>query len=242
MIMIHPTAIVESNSIGKNVEIMEYVIIRKYAVIGDAVTIHPFSIIEEGVTIGDGVEVFPHAYIGKKPKGPGLANKPFYEKYAKIGSYSVIGPNAVICYGTTVGENSMISDGVSIRENCSIGNNCIIGRNVTINFGTTIGNCSRVMDLSHITARAEIGDNVFVGPGVSSADDDSMGRGANYNPEEDKGAHIENGVSIGEGCVILPRVTIGSDSIIGAGTVVRRSIKKDMLVIGNQELLKNKLK
>ena len=240
--MIHTTAIVDTETIGKNVEIMEYAIVRKNAVIGNDVIIHPFVIIEEGVEIGNGVEIFPHAYIGKKPKGPGLANKPAYEKYAKVGDYSVVGPNAVICYGTTVGNNSMISDGVSVRENCTIGDNSIIGRNVTINFGTKIGNHSRVMDLTHVTARAIIEDDVFIGPGVSSADDDSMGRGSNYNPEEDKGAHIEKGVSIGEGCIILPKVTIGEDSIIGAGTIVRKNVKRDMMVIGNQELLKNKLK
>lgn len=98
------------------------------------------------------------------------------------------------------------------------------------------------MDLSHVTARAIIEDDVFIGPGVSSADDDSMGRGSNYNPEEDRGAHIESGVSIGEGCIILPKVNIGQDSIIGAGTTVRKSVKRDMLIIGNQEILKNKLK
>ena len=239
--MIHPTAIIETDSIGKNAEIMEFAIVRKNVAIGNNVIIHPFVIIEEGVEIGDGVEIFPHAYIGKKPKGPGLANKPNYQKYARIGNYSVIGPNAVVCYGTSMGENSMISDGVSVRENCSIGNNSIIGRNVTINFGTKIGNSCRVMDLSHITARAVIEDNVFIGPGISSADDDSMGRG-NYNPEDDKGAYIESGASIGEGCILLPRVRIGSDSIVAAGTTVRRNIKPDLLVIENQDLLKTKLK
>ena len=239
--MIHRTAIVETESIGKNVEIMEYAIVRKDVVLGDDVVIHPFAVLEEGVIIGKGVEVFPHAYIGKKPKGPGLANKPKYEKYAKVGDYSVIGPNAIICYGTIIGDNSMVSDGVSIRENCKIGNGSIIGRNVTINFGTIIGDHSRVMDLSHITARAVIEDNVFIGPGVSSADDDSMGRGSNYNPEEDKGAHIKQGVSIGEACVILPKIEIGEGSIVGAGTVLRKKVKAGTLVIGNQELLKTKL-
>ena len=239
--MIHSTAIVETDTIGGNVEIMEYAIIRKGVKLGDGVIIHPFVIIEEGVEIGAGVEVFPHAYIGKKPKGPGLANKPEYEKNVKIGDYSVIGPNAVLCYGSIVGSSSMISDGVSVRENCMIGNHCIIGRNVTINFGTKIGNYTRIMDLSHITARAVIDDDVFIGPGVSSADDDTMGRALNYNPEQDQGAHIEKGVSIGEGCVILPRVVIEKGAIVGAGTVVRKKVKKNTMIIGNQEILKSSL-
>ena len=239
--MISKYAIIETDMIGSNAEIKEYAIIRKNVMIGDNVVIHPFVIIEEGVEIGSDVEIFPHAYIGKVPKGPGLANKPPFEKYARIGDYSVVGPNAIVYYGTEVGINSMISDGVSIRENCKIGDNCIIGRNVTINFGTIIGNKTRVMDLSHITARAVLEDNVFVGPGVSSADDNNMGRGANYDPEKDQGAYIESGVSIGEGCVILPKKRIGKGAVIGAGTIVRKRVKPSMMVVGNQELLKTEL-
>ncbi len=239
--MIHQTAIVETNSIGENTIIKEYAIVRKNVIIGDNVIIHPFVIIEEGVIIGNDVEVFPHAYLGKKPKGPGLANKPSYEKFLKIGDFSVIGPNAVVCYGTTVGNNSMVSDGVSIRENCEIGDNCIIGRNVTINFGTKIRNNTRVMDLSHITARAVLEENVFVGPGVTSADDNNMGRGADYDPSNDQGAWIEKGASIGEGCVILPKVKVGENAIIGAGTIIRKKVKPNVVVVGKQELYKTEL-
>ena len=214
--MIHKSAIIETDQIGENVDIKEYVIIRKGAVIGNNVIIHPFSIIEESVVVGNDVEIFPCAYIGKKPKGPGLANKPTFDKFVKIGDFSVIGPNVVVNYGVLIGENCLISDNVSIRENCSIGNNSIIGRQVTINFGTTIGSNTRIMDLSHITARSIVEENVFIGPGVSSADDDSMGRGENYNPLEDKGPLIMKGASIGEGCVILPKVTIEEGAVVGA--------------------------
>lgn len=240
--MIHKTAIVEIDQIDESVEIKEYAIVRRGAVLGKNVVIHPFVIIEEGVRLGNDVEVFPHAYIGKKPKGPGLANKPTYEKYAEIGEYTVIGPNVVINYGVKIGKNCLISDNVSIRENCSIGDNTILGRQVTINFGATIGSNTRVMDLSHVTARSTLEDNVFVGPGVSSADDDSMGRGDDYNPLEDKGPYIMKGASIGEGSVILPKVVIEENSVVGAGTVVRRKVKAGTLIIGNQELLKTKLK
>lgn len=239
--MISKLAIIESDHIGQNVEVAEYAIIRKNVKIGKNVIIHPFAIIEEGVEIGNNVEIFSHAVVGKSPKGPGLANKPSFDKYAKVGDYCVIGPNAVIYYGDEIGINTLIGDGVSIRENCKIGDNCVIGRNVTINFGVCIGNSCRVMDLSHITGRAVIEDNVFVGPGVSSADDNKMGRGEDYNPSEDKGVHIKNGASIGEGCVLLPEITIGEKSIVGAGTIVRRTIKPNTLIIGKTDYLKTTL-
>lgn len=239
--MISKLAIIETDYIGQNAEIAEYAIIRKDVKIGNNVVIHPFAIIEEGVEIGNNVEIFSHAIVGKSPKGPGLANNPSFSKYAKVGDYCVIGPNAVIYYGDEIGINTLIGDGVSIRENCKIGDNCVIGRNVTMNFGVKMGNCCRVMDLSHITGRAVIEDNVFVGPGVSSADDNKMGRGEDYNPNEDQGVHIKKGASIGEGCVLLPKVTVGEGSIVGAGTIVRKNVKDQKMVIGNMEILKSDL-
>lgn len=44
---------------------------------------------------------------------------------------------------------------------------------------------------------------------------------------------IGNYVSIGEGCKIMPGVTIGNNVVIGAGTVVTKSIPNGYMVAGN---------
>ena len=44
---------------------------------------------------------------------------------------------------------------------------------------------------------------------------------------------IEDGVWIGGGVVILPGVTIGRNSVIGAGSVVTRSIPANCVAVGN---------
>ena len=44
---------------------------------------------------------------------------------------------------------------------------------------------------------------------------------------------IEDGVWIGGGAVILPGVTVGRNSVIGAGSVVTRSIPADCVAVGN---------
>lgn len=238
--MISKLAIVESTEIGKNVSIGEYAIIRKGAIIGDNVIIHPYVCIEEGVVVGSNVEVFNNAYLGKQPKGPGMARVPVYEKKAVIGDYCVLGPNTVIYYNVVLGNNCLIGDGVSIRENCSLGSDCVIGRNSTINFGTSIGNKTRLGDLVHLTGNVEVGNNVFIGPGVVSADDNSMGRALDYDGLHDKGATIKDGASIGEACVLLPRIVIGENTIIGAGTIVRNKVPDNMLVIGSQKVQKVK--
>lgn len=44
---------------------------------------------------------------------------------------------------------------------------------------------------------------------------------------------IENNVWIGGGCILLPGVTIGENSVIGAGSVVNRSIPANCVAAGN---------
>ena len=44
---------------------------------------------------------------------------------------------------------------------------------------------------------------------------------------------IQDNVWIGGGCIILPGVTIGKNSVIGAGSVVTRSIPENSVAVGN---------
>lgn len=44
---------------------------------------------------------------------------------------------------------------------------------------------------------------------------------------------IEDGVWIGRGAIILPEVTVGRNSVIGAGSVVTRSIPANHVAVGN---------
>jgi galactoside O-acetyltransferase len=45
--------------------------------------------------------------------------------------------------------------------------------------------------------------------------------------------HIEAGVWVGSGAVILPGVTIGENAVIGAGSVVTRDIPANVVAVGN---------
>jgi UDP-3-O-[3-hydroxymyristoyl] glucosamine N-acyltransferase len=230
--MISSLAIIESDQIGENVDIREYAIIRRGAVIGDNVIIHPFVIIEEGVRIGNNVEIFPGAYLGKPPRGVGAMTRPMdFIPKVEIGDGCVIGPNAIIYYDVEIGSHTLISDGASIREQSRIGSRSIIGRYVTVNYATLIGNDVKVQDHCWLAGNMRIGDRVFISGAVTSANDNLMGV-AGYVQEEIVGPEIEDGARIGVGAILLPRVKIGEDALVAAGAVVTKDVPAGQFVKG----------
>src|SRR5215470_14342909 len=220
--MVSPLAVIEADRIGDNVVIREYAIVRRGAVIGNNVVIHPFVIIEDGVRIGNDVEIFPSAYIGKPPRGVGAMTRPmsFIAKVA-VGNGCVVGPNAVIYYDVEIGSHTLISDGASIREQCKIGSRCIIGRYVTVNYATLIGDEVKVQDHTWLAGNMRVGNKVFISGGVTTANDNLMGA-SGYDEDSIVGPTIENGVRIGAGAILLPKVKAGENALIAAGAVVTK--------------------
>jgi acetyltransferase-like isoleucine patch superfamily enzyme len=230
--MISEKAIVESNKIGKNCTIKENSIIRSEVVIGNNVIIHPNVVIEDGTVISDNVEIFPGSYIGKIPKGAGSTARPIsFKKEIYIGENCSIGPNSVIFYDVIIGNNTLIGDGASIREMCRVGSYCIISRYVTLNYNALIGDHTKIMDLTHITGNCKIGNNVFISIHVSTVNDNVV-VGRDYDEQRIIGPQIEDDVTIGAGAILLPNVSIGKGTMIGAGSVVTKSIPEKVLAMG----------
>ncbi len=231
--MISKLAVVETTSIGMESSIAEFVVIRSGVTIGDNVTIHPHVVIESGVTIEDGVEIFPGTYIGKSPKGAGATSRPIsFKPWVRIGRDCAIGPNAVIYYEVEIGNNTLIGDGASIRDQVTIGHHCIISRYVTINYASQIGNNTKIMDLTHITGKCHIGDNVFIGMLVSTANDNNL-VAREYVEEEIIGPKVQDGATIGSGTTVLPGISIGEGALVGAQTLVSRDVAPYKLAMGN---------
>ena len=83
-------------------------------------------------------------------------------------------------------------------------------------------------------ANIYIGDNVMFAPGVIVA---TAGHPVNPNLREkgyqyNKEVHIGNNVWIGANATILPGVTIGDNTVIGAGAVVSRDIPANVVAMG----------
>jgi acetyltransferase-like isoleucine patch superfamily enzyme len=231
--VLEKTAIIETDKIGANVSIGHFAVIFADVTIGDNVTIHPHVTIESGVKIGNNVEIMPGAYLGKRPKSPGaVARKIDYQEQIAIGDNCIIGPNAVIYYDVCIGKNTLICENTSIREQVKIGDFCLISRNVTINYNTQIGNHTKIMDSTHITGNCQIGDRVFISVLVSTTNDRAIGK-LGYDEDRVKGPTIGDGVAIGAAANILPGVSIGNNSIVGASSVVNKDVPELKMVVGN---------
>lgn len=229
----HSDKTIETGDIGDNIIIGEYSVIRKGVKIGNNVVIHPLVVIEEGVIIGDNTEIFPGTYIGKVPKGAGATSRKItYRPEIIIGKNCAIGPNAVIFYDVEIGDNTLIGDGASIREQCRIGHHCIISRYVTINYNAKVGNNTKIMDLTHITGNCVIGDNVFISLCVGTTNGNII-VDREYSEEKVVGPTIEDNASIGSNATLLPGVHVGKGAFVAAGAVLTKDVPAGELWMGS---------
>lgn len=104
-----------------------------------------------------------------------------------------------------------------------------------------IGNNVVLREEAHFSARLKIGDNVMIGPRIIILGGDHFfavkGRSVrNLRPkggENMQDVIIENEVWIGAGVLVLKGVTIGMGGVIGAGSVLRKSIPPYVVAVGN---------
>lgn len=231
-IQISSRAHVESAEIGEGSQIGPFAVVEAGARLGRNVVVHPHAFIGAGAVLEDDVEVWHGAVIGKAPKGAGAtARQPVYERRIHIGEGTSVGPHAVIFYDVTIGKQTLIGDGASIREQCRVGDLCIVSRYVTVNYNTTIGHRVKIMDLTHITGNAVVEDDVFISTMVGTMNDNKMSL-RSYRPGEITGPHIQAGASVGGGAMLLPNVKVGKSATVAAGAVVTKRVPDGALVFG----------
>ena len=111
-----------------------------------------------------------------------------------------------------------------------IGNDCNIGALVEIRKDVIIGNNCKIQAFTFIPEGIRIGNNVFIGPHVCFTNDKYPKAQGDW---QQLYTYVEDDVSVGAGAVILPGLRIGKGAVIGAGSVVTRSVFPGHTVKGN---------
>lgn len=153
-------------------------------------------------------------------------------------------PTADVSPEATLGEGVRVWNQAQVREGASVGAESIISKNVYVDFGVAIGARVKIQNNSSIYHGVTIEDGVFIGPHVCFCND--MEPRAVTPDGALKGQDdwtvgltlVRFGASVGAGSIILPNVTIGRFAMIGAGSVVTRSVPDYGLVYGNPARLR----
>ena len=161
----------------------------------------------------------------------------FFSNDTKIGKKVVIEPYVVISKNVKIGNNVIISsfshlEGVKIDNNVKIGPYARIRPGVIIESGSIIGNFvevkksiigknSKLNHLSYI-GDAIIGKNVNIGAGTITC---------NYDGVKKNKTKIKDKVFIGSNSSLVAPITINESSIVGAGSVITKNVKKESLAL-----------
>ena len=137
-----------------------------------------------------------------------------------------------------IGDNTLIWQFCVILKNAKIGKNCNINCHVLIENEVLIGDNVTIKPGVQIWDGITIEDHVFIGPNVTFTND-QYPKSKNFNFNLRK-TLIKKGASIGANATILGGLTLGENSLIGAGSVVTKDIPANEVWVGNPaKFLKN---
>ena len=171
---------------------------------------------------------------GVKMSGPETI---FFSNDTKIGKRVIIEPYVVIGSIVKIGNNVVIKS-FSHLENCKIENSVEIGPYARIRPGTTLkkgskvgnfveikkstlGQKSKANHLSYIGDSA-IGKSVNVGAGTITC---------NYDGIKKNKTIIKDNAFVGSNSALVAPITIGKNSVVGAGSVITKNVNNKTLAL-----------
>jgi len=154
--------------------------------------------------IGKNVTIEPYVFFGLKVKiGNNVTIKSFsHLENCKVENKVDIGPYARVRPGTILKEGSKVGNFVEIKKS-------IIGKKSKINHLSYIGD-------------SNIGKSVNVGAGTITC---------NYDGIKKSKTKIKDNVFVGSNSSLIAPLTIEQDSLIGAGSVITKNVKKKYLAL-----------
>ncbi|EPN9383078.1 acyltransferase [Cronobacter malonaticus] len=130
-----------------------------------------------------------------------------------------------------IGEDTRVWQFSVILEGATIGRDCNICAHTLIESRVTIGDRVTIKSGVYIWDNIIIEDDVFIGPCVAFTNDKHPR--SKCHDKEFLSTYIKEGASIGANATILPGLTIGKKSMIGAGAVVTKNVPDYAIVYGN---------
>ena len=154
--------------------------------------------------IGKNVTIEPYVVIGSKVKiGNNVTIKSFsHLEKCKVENKVDVGPYARIRPGTILKEGSKIGNFVEIKK-------------------STLGKKSKASHLTYI-GDSTIGNSVNVGAGTITC---------NYDGIKKSKTKIKDNVFIGSNSSLVAPLTIEEGSVVGAGSVITKNVKKKSLAL-----------
>ena len=171
---------------------------------------------------------------GVKMSGPETI---FFSNDTKIGKRVIIEPYVVIGSKVKIGNNVVIKS-FSHLENCKIENSVEIGPYARIRPGTTLKKGSRVGNFVEIKKStlgqkskanhlsyigdSTIGKSVNVGAGTITC---------NYDGIKKNKTIIKDNAFVGSNSALVAPITIGKNSVVGAGSVITKNVNNKTLAL-----------
>ena len=203
---IHPTALVAPG-----------------AQLGAQVTIGPYSVIHPGVVLGEGSFVGAHCELGlplggARPAGPPLG--------LHIGAGAVIRNGSTLYDGSRFGPRFECGHKVTIRERTQAGENLRVGTLGDIQGDCQLGDFVRLHGNVQVGKGSRLASFVWIFPFVVLTNDP--------HPPSDHclGVSVEAFAVVGAHSILLPGITLGTESVIAAGSVVGSDIAAGQLAGG----------
>lgn len=149
----------------------------------------------------------------------------------RMGQDARLRSGTVIYAGARIGDRFQSGHHVVVREETVVGDDVSIWSNSVVDYGCTIGSRVKIHSNCYLAQFTELEDEVFLAPGVTIANDLFPGNPASAAAMA--GPLICRGAQVGVNATILPYVTIGPGTIVGAGAVVTRSLPALVVAFGN---------
>tara|TARA_B100001123_G_C14730885_1_gene796896 strand:- start:27 stop:638 length:612 start_codon:yes stop_codon:yes gene_type:complete len=163
--------------------------------------------------VGKNVTIEPYVVIGKKVK---IHNNVIIHSFSHL-------ENTKIEKNVSVGPYARLRPGTILKSGSRVGNFVEVKK-------STIGKESKINHLSYV-GDSKLGKKVNIGAGTITC---------NYDGFKKNKTNIKDGVFIGSNSSLVAPVTINQKSIVGAGSVITKNVKKKSLALSRVQQIEIK--